>query len=65
MKAPLLHIGHDVSKLKATLPDVTRAIIAILNTSAGDEVKKAALGALSQQFTIQNVSISSCNFQGK
>lgn len=65
MSAPLLQIGSDPAKLKAALPEITKAIIAILNTNAGDEVKRAALTALSQQFTVQNVSLTSCTFEAK
>jgi phage baseplate assembly protein W len=65
MNAPMIQIGSDPAKLKAAMPDITKAILAILNTTAGDEVKKAALSALAQQFTVQNVSLSDCHFKGK
>ena len=62
MEAPMLHIGADVGKMKAALPEITKALVAILNTSAGDSVKVAAIGALSKAFSVEHVTISDCSF---
>lgn len=59
----MLHIGADVSKIKAALPEMTKAILAILATTAGDEVKKHALASLSSAYKVENVSVMNCNFQ--
>lgn len=59
-----IHIGPDGAKLKAALPEITKAILAVLNSPAGDDVKKAAISALQSSFTVQNTSIMNCNFSG-
>jgi hypothetical protein len=58
----MLHIGADAEKLKAALPEITKSIIAIIGSPAGDDVKKAAISALSGAFTVQNINISGCDF---
>lgn len=58
----MLHIGADAEKLKAALPEITKSIMSIIGSAAGDEVKKAAISALSGAFTVQNVSVMNCDF---
>jgi hypothetical protein len=58
----MIHIGAKVSDLKGSLPAVTAAILKILESAAGDDVKKAAIAALSAQFKVENVSIMNSTF---
>jgi hypothetical protein len=60
----LLHIGADVDQQKKVLPEITRSILQILNTSAGDVVKCKALEVLSGTFEVKNVTVHSCTFNG-
>ena len=57
----LLHIGADVEK---TLPNVTKSIIQILETSGGDMVKCRALEVLGAMFKVENVTVQYCTFKG-
>ncbi len=58
-----IHIGADVEQSKKVLPDVTRAILQIMNSPAGDEVKKKALEMLSGTFEVKNCFVTNCNFE--
>jgi len=58
----MIHIGTDVKK---TLPDLTKSILQILGTNAGDDVKKTALNVLVQAFEVKNTTISNCFFENK
>jgi hypothetical protein len=60
----LLHVGADAEKSSAALPAITSALVTILSTPAGDDVKKAAIHALSRAFSVEDVSIMNCNFTG-
>lgn len=60
----MLHVGADASKLKAALPDITKSLLQILASPAGDDVKRAAISALSSAFEVHNVSVTGCTFQG-
>lgn len=57
----MIHIGADAESVKKTLPDITKALLQILSSGAGDEVKKKAIEALSLTFQVQNISINGCN----
>ena len=59
----MIHVGADVETRKV-LPDITKAILQILASGAGDEVKKKALEMLSKVFEVNNTSIMNCNFAG-
>ncbi len=63
MSANSIHIGADANQTKAVLPEITKSILQILTTPAGDEVKKAALGMLSGTFEVKNCTIQNCNFE--
>ena len=62
MKAAI-HIGAEVKK--GSINKMHKLILDILATSAGDEVKKAALSTMGSAFKVEGVSISSCNFRTK
>jgi len=49
----LLNVG--ASATEKTLPALTASLVKILASPGGDEVKKAAIAALSASFTVQNV----------
>jgi hypothetical protein len=61
----LLHIGADAEKVKGRLPEITKALLALMATSAGDDVKKAAIDALTKAYAVENVSVNNCTFTGK
>jgi hypothetical protein len=58
----LLHIGHDAEKIKEAIPTINKAILEILNCSAGDEVKKKALDIIGMNVEVKNISVSGCSF---
>lgn len=58
----LLHVGVDAESLAKSLPDIAEAMIRLMASPAGDEVKKAAIQALSRSFSVDNVQINGCNF---
>jgi len=45
-----------------TVQAMQKAIIAIINTSAGDSVKIEAVKALSSAFQVNNTVVSGCSF---
>ena len=61
----MIKVGPDAAKIATALPAMTKAIMAILNSGAGDDVKKSALEALRTAYRIENVTISGCTFTGK
>jgi hypothetical protein len=61
----MIHVGNDVEKIKEALPTITKSIIEILNSSAGDDVKKKALEIVSLNVEVKNVTVSNCNFTVK
>ena len=58
----MMHIGNDVEKIKEALPEITKALMEILNSSAGDEVKKKAMDIIGMNVEIKNVTITNCAF---
>lgn len=54
----VIHVGADVGELKAALPEVTKSVMAVIGSAAGDDVKKAALAALEKTFAVQNVTLT-------
>jgi len=56
-----LHIGAVVDKVAAER--LQKFVIAVLNSSAGDAVKIAALQTSQTAFGITNTNVSNCNFQ--
>lgn len=64
MKAGIF-VGLDKDAIKATLPALTDSILKVMNTAAGDEVKKTAITALAGSVEVKNVSISNCQISGK
>lgn len=61
----LLHIGPDNSKGLKHLPDLTKALLAVMNAPAGDTVKLAAIGAIQMTSATGDVTVTNSNFQGK
>ena len=61
----LIHIGADVEQQKAVLPEITKSILSILATSAGDDVKCEALKTLSGAFEVKNVTVNGCTLTNK
>ena len=57
-----IHVGANVEQTKKVLPDLTKAMLQIMNSPAGDEVKKKALDMLSGTFEVKNCVITNCNF---
>ena len=55
-----MHIGADVKR--GTVKEINKQILKILHTEAGDEVKKAALSALTINLKTENVAVNSCSF---
>lgn len=60
-----IHIGTDAEKLSKALPDITKNIINILNTTAGDDVKKCAIEALTKAFSVNNINLSDVHIENK
>lgn len=58
----LLHIGHDAEKIKEALPAITKSIMEVLNSSAGDDVKKKALDIIGLNTEVKDVNVSGCVF---
>lgn len=56
----LLSIGAKVDK--ESIEEVSSHIIKVLNTSAGDAVKIAAVNAIASALKVDNVTVSNCNF---
>jgi len=56
----LIHIGADVEQVRKVLPDITKAILQILDSGAADNVKIKALEMLSGTFEVKNASINNC-----
>ena len=54
----MIHIGADVKK--GSVKKVNKMILAILNTSAGDDVKRTALGVIGKLWNVRNVTIEGC-----
>ena len=54
----LLHVGPDCVDAKKQLPELTKAIVAVLNTAAGDAVKQEAIRALGNMFSVNNTVLS-------
>ena len=48
---------------KGTVASIRDALLAILNTTAGDSVKQTAMATLGQAAKVENITISGCNFQ--
>jgi len=57
----MIHIGADTEQTKRVLPDITKAMLQILASGAGDNVKLKALEMLSGTFEVKNVSVMNCN----
>lgn len=60
-----LHIGADAEQTAKTLPEITKALLSILNTPAGDAVKQSAISALTSAFKVEGVSVNNCNFENR
>ncbi len=56
----LIHVGADAENAKS-LPALTSALLKILESSAGDEVKKAAIVALKAAFPTGDVTMNNCS----
>lgn len=52
-----IHVGHD----QKSMQEISRAIMAILNSREDQETKRAALALLSTAAKIENVSITGCS----
>ena len=61
MKFCGVYVGVDPDKVKKALPDITKSILQILSSPAGDEVKKKALEELSKTFSIDHTTLNNCN----
>lgn len=61
----LLHIGPESAETKKQIPELTKALIAVLNTAASDAAKQEAIRALGKIFHVENVNVSNCNFVDK
>ena len=59
-KYAAIHIGPVVDK--SSVASLQAAILKILESSAGDDVKKAAITALSASFSVNGSTISNCQF---
>ena len=58
-----IHIGNIIKKQEQQ--KLVKGILAILNTSAGDEVKKKALEEHGKAFQVSGVTIADSNFTVK
>lgn len=58
-----IHIGNTADVVKIAFEELPAALIAILNTNAGDEVKIAAIAALKSVCSVEGASLSHCNFE--
>lgn len=65
MSASMIHIGPDSAQLAASLPTMTEALVRILDTSAGDAEKIAAIQALGSGFKAGQVTVSDCYFTNR
>ena len=63
-RSSVIHVGADVEQCNKVLPTLTESILKILNTAAGDEVKKKALDMLTGAYEVKNVTIQNCTFTG-
>jgi len=61
MKFCGVYVGVDPDKVKKALPDITKSMLQILSSPAGDEVKKKALEELSKSFSVNNSLLNNCN----
>jgi hypothetical protein len=61
----MIHIGVDAEQTKKALPDITKSILQILGSGAGDNVKTKALEVLSGTFKVENVAITNCTLTAK
>jgi len=52
-------------KVSAALPALTKSLVQILNTSASDDTKKAAIEAISKATSVGNTTVTGCSFTGK
>ena len=57
---PLLHIGPD----KGDVGRIGDLVLSILDKPVGDNVRIAAIEAVSKAFTIQGVTVHGCTFSG-
>lgn len=57
--APALQIGGAT---KDAVREVQAAVLAILNTAAGDDVKKAAIAAIGKVGSVDNTTFSNVSF---
>jgi len=64
-KRTAIHIGADVDQVKKVLPDLTKAILQIINSPGGDDIKKKALEMLAGSYEVKNCTVSNCNFSTK
>jgi hypothetical protein len=55
-----IHIGHET----ATIVETRSTILAIINAPTGDNVKTAALEALTKMLAIEGLTIRDCHIQG-
>jgi hypothetical protein len=55
-----MHIGHDTDAIK----EFRESIMQIIHAPTGDNVKKAALKALTETLSISGMTISDCSIVG-
>ena len=56
-----IHVGTTMKKSQADL--LTKSILKILDSNAGDVVKQKALETLTTVFEVKNVTVSGCNIK--
>jgi hypothetical protein len=61
VKASSIHVGAIVDR--TGVKEMGALILSILDTPAGDDVKKAALEAVAKAIAVNNTSITGCNFR--
>jgi 6-phosphogluconate dehydrogenase (decarboxylating) len=60
-----IHVGTKAKDVRKSLPAITKAIMEVLQSSAGDTVKVKALDVIKDNFGVGQVSISNCNIKEK
>jgi len=58
-----IHIGNTADVVKIAFEELPAALMAILDTYAGDEVKIAAIAALKSVCSVDGASLSHCNIE--
>lgn len=58
-----VHIGAIAEETNKALPEITKTIMQIINSSAGDNVKNKALDIIRGTFEVRNVNLSGCNIE--